>query len=210
MFTHLGYISMSSQTESEYLAKVFLILSYGAFLYRNLEFLSQQMKPSVVLLAVFNFVVILVVLTRRPAKRVGKDWFTILVTLGGTYCPIFFMGSSAVHEIILLQIIGSMGLLVSLSGLWVLRKSFGLLPADRGIVQHGIYRLIRHPLYAGYFMSISCFLVQNLTRWNIICYCLWILCEWLRLLREERLLSQNPEYVEYKRKTKWRIFPFVW
>jgi protein-S-isoprenylcysteine O-methyltransferase Ste14 len=43
----------------------------------------------------------------------------------------------------------------------VLGRSFGLLPAQRGLVVVGPYRFVRHPIYFGYLIGHIGFLLVN-------------------------------------------------
>ena len=46
------------------------------------------------------------------------------------------------------------GLLVE-DGKLSLGRSFGLMPANRGVVSTGMYRLVRHPIYLGYLVTLA-------------------------------------------------------
>ncbi len=96
---------------------------------------------------------------------------------------------------------------------------------NRGIVQYGPYRWIRHPGYVGknlfWLMTLlPAFLAVDFSNpmfpWmDHLLYCLGRLCgfaAWctiyiLRALTEERLLSQDPDYVAYCRKVRYRFIP---
>jgi protein-S-isoprenylcysteine O-methyltransferase Ste14 len=41
------------------------------------------------------------------------------------------------------------------------------MPANRGVVSSGLYRLVRHPIYMGYLITHAGFLLANPTVWNI-------------------------------------------
>ena len=49
-----------------------------------------------------------------------------------------------------------------------LGRSFGIVPANRGIVATGPYSIIRHPIYAGYLIAHVGFLVAHPTMWNVV------------------------------------------
>lgn len=102
------------------------------------------------------------------------------------------------------------GVVLQIIALSSLNLSFSVIPADRGIKSKGFYRFVRHPLYACYLVSISCYLLLNLSLFNFCIFCLWILFEVLRIFNEERLLSENPDYVEYKKAVKYRIIPGIY
>lgn len=201
---------MAQVSRREQIANITLALSYSYFFANNFAYLTVQFRVSVLILAVFHLLIIAIAILRRPPKRVSLSPFDIFITLMGTYSSTFLVGISSQEELISLQILGGVGLLISLTGVLYLRESFGLLPADRGIVREGIYRFIRHPIYAGYLISMSCFLLQNYSLWNLGCYLLFIVFETFRLLREEKLLLQNPEYLRYTKTTRWRIIPYIW
>ena len=194
----------------ERIANVFLALSYAFFFFNNFVFLSKDFRVSVFILAVFNGLLLIISLLRRKPQRVSFAPLDVIVTFVGTYSVFFLVGIADATEILFLQGLGIAGLLISLAGVFFLNESFGLLPANRGIVQNGIYRIIRHPIYAGYFVSNSCFLLQNFSSRNLILFSCFAVCETLRLLREEKLLSQQPDYAHYMQTVRWRLIPYVW
>ena len=53
---------------------------------------------------------------------------------------------------ILTALISTVGLLFVIAGKITLGRSFGIVPANRGVVA-GPYTLVRHPIYAGYLLS---------------------------------------------------------
>ena len=53
------------------------------------------------------------------------------------------------------------GLIVIIAGKMTLGRSFGLMPAHRGLVCTGIYGWVRHPIYAGYLLTHAAFLVAH-------------------------------------------------
>jgi protein-S-isoprenylcysteine O-methyltransferase Ste14 len=156
-----------------------------------------------------NLMVLTLAILRRSPHKVGTSWQDIAFTLLGTYSSVFLIGTSA-QEYAPLQLFGGIGVCFSIYGLFCLRHSFGLLPAHRGLVTHGAYNVVRHPVYAGYFISNSCFLIQNFSVWNMIFYAGFVIGEIVRMLREEKILSTDPEYSAYMQTTKYRIIPYVW
>lgn len=90
-----------------------------------------------------------------------------------------------------------------------LGRSFGLLPACRTVVETGPYRIVRHPIYLGYFVAHMGFLLNNFSWWNVKVFALLYLLQFCRIHYEEQVLSKNPQYVEYKNKVKYRFIPFV-
>ena len=91
-----------------------------------------------------------------------------------------------------------MGMVVQLHAKITLGRSFGCVPAHRGLKLSGPYRFVRHPMYAGYLLSHLAFLAMNLTPWNIAVYALCYSLQLPRLLAEERLLSRDRCYRDYR------------
>jgi protein-S-isoprenylcysteine O-methyltransferase Ste14 len=88
-----------------------------------------------------------------------------------------------------------------------LGRSFGLLPANRGIVSGGPFALMRHPIYVGWFILASGYAMAFPSWWNLM----WILVTlpfmmW-RIRLEEQLLTQDPEYRAYCRQTPYKLVP---
>ncbi|HIJ98779.1 TPA: DUF1295 domain-containing protein [archaeon] len=81
---------------------------------------------------------------------------------------------------------------------------------NRGIVSKGPYSVIRHPAY----------LSKNLIWWITIIpiaswpaifgMAIWSGIYHLRTITEERHLSRDPDYIEYKKQVKYRYIPFVY
>ena len=64
--------------------------------------------------------------------------------------------------------ISACGLIVVIGGKVSLGRSFGLMPANRGVVSTGLYRLVRHPIYMGYLITHVGFVAANPTIWNLM------------------------------------------
>jgi protein-S-isoprenylcysteine O-methyltransferase Ste14 len=92
----------------------------------------------------------------------------------------------------------------------ILGRSFGFAAAGRGILTHGPYAIVRHPLYSSYVLSGSGFLLQSVSLRNALVLTFGPLCNIGRALAEERLLMGNGEYAAYRRRLRQRMIPGVW
>jgi protein-S-isoprenylcysteine O-methyltransferase Ste14 len=101
------------------------------------------------------------------------------------------------------------GMLWQISAKVVLGRSFGLLPAARGIVTGGPYRVVRHPIYLGYLVGHLGFLLSNFSLQNVLVLGALYVAQTIRMLREEAVLGGSAEYRDYTRRVRWRIVPFV-
>ena len=90
-----------------------------------------------------------------------------------------------------------------------LGRSFGLLPANRGIIVPDAYRWLRHPIYLGYILCQGGFLLASFSWRNLAVYGTLHLLQIGRLLREEKLLPRENSYRQYRRCVPYRLVPGV-
>jgi protein-S-isoprenylcysteine O-methyltransferase Ste14 len=80
--------------------------------------------------------------------------------------------------------------------------------ADQKIIEHGVYRFIRHPIYAGDVLLIAG-LELALNSWLVLAVIPLALAVFFKAKREEeKLAGRLSEYREYQSRTK-RFLPFV-
>lgn len=101
------------------------------------------------------------------------------------------------------------GLLIVIGGKLSLGRSFGLMPANRGIVSTGLYRLVRHPIYMGYLITHVAFAAAAPSVWNIALLVTSDIALLARAVCEERTLALDPAYREYREKVHWRVCPGI-
>ena len=191
-----------------------LILS-ALWLFFALNLLPHLVKgnvgPSAYMLFVVNSVIAILFLARREEKRVTENPADRLITLA---C--IFMGFSlrpAGDASLISYGVESVLLTVSLISIFAaylsLGRSFGLIPADRGLKQGGLYGWVRHPLYGGEMLFVISFLLANFTFRNFIFTTGVFMSLHLRALAEERLLAYEPAYQAYCRKIEKRYIPYL-
>jgi protein-S-isoprenylcysteine O-methyltransferase Ste14 len=101
------------------------------------------------------------------------------------------------------------GALLQICGVISLNRSFGLVAARREIKTVGMYRFVRHPLYASYVVIFSAYLAANPSAYNALLASVTIVCLVLRAVREERLLREDAAYRAYMQRVPYRIIPLV-
>lgn len=79
------------------------------------------------------------------------------------------------------------------------------------VVDTGLYSIVRHPMYSA---TLLLFLSMPLVLGSLIAlavFCLYPVLIIFRIKGEERLLEEElVGYKEYKKKTKYRLIPFIW
>lgn len=154
-----------------------------------------------------TLIAVLFVLRNTPQalSHAPVDW---ALAIAGTFAPFVFMPSgdgllSEGRYLILL------GMLTQIAGLLSLNSSFGLVAARRGVKTGGMYRFVRHPLYASYLLGYIGYLLVNSSLYNLLVVTLAAMLLVGRMVREERFLSHDSNYVLYMRRVKYRVLPLV-
>jgi protein-S-isoprenylcysteine O-methyltransferase Ste14 len=88
-------------------------------------------------------------------------------------------------------------------------RSFGILPANRGIVSRGPFRWVRHPIYFGWLILSIGYAMSYATERNTILIAMTIPFMVWRISQEEKHLTADPEYCRYVRLVRYRLFPGV-
>lgn len=102
------------------------------------------------------------------------------------------------------------GMAIHLSAKLTLRRSFGIVPANRGLKVSGPYRLVRHPMYLGYIVVQAGLLLSGPNAQNLaIVFTAWVLFVW-RIHAEERLLAADPLYCAMMDRTRFRLIPGIY
>ena len=108
---------------------------------------------------------------------------------------------------ILSSILAGIGLSISIWAMVTMGTSFGIAPADRGLVSSGPYRFLRHPMYTGELISVFGAVLGRWTVWNVVVLILLVITLVCRIRWEERIIHG---YREYKGRVRWRMLPGAW
>lgn len=193
----------------EWFCNIALAVMYGLFAYAYIFDFINTHRLSSLLLIVFELTLVILLLIRRMPKQVSTSLYDWAIAIMGTTMVVFLRPSPEVNDHLALVALQLLGMSVSLFGLLSLNRSYGTVAANRGIQTDGLYRFVRHPVYAGYFMSLSSYALQNPTAANFIVVGAVLMFKVLRIFAEEELLSKDPDYLAFKQKTRWRIIPYV-
>ena len=79
------------------------------------------------------------------------------------------------------------------------------------VIDTGLYGVIRHPMYlATMLMFLPLPLILG-SFWGLLPFALYPAVAVIRILNEEKVLREGLEgYIEYTKKVKYRLIPFIW
>ncbi|MGH6785500.1 MAG: methyltransferase family protein, partial [Novosphingobium sp.] len=155
--------------------------------------------------------VVIFVLIRRPTQAITQrlgDW---LLAVTATAAPLLIVAAES-NSTVLVKIGVALMLLGNCFQAWaklVLRRSFGIAAANRGVKVSGPYKFVRHPMYAGYLVVHIGLLALMPAAFNVLIYGIGWWAQILRLQAEERLLGDDPAYRAYAEQVRWRLIPGV-
>lgn len=168
-------------------------------------------RATVLLLLVGEALVVVLTCLRRPASVVDRRPIVRLVTAAAMTLPLLSKPAQTaplIPEATAAMLLG-IGLMVVVGGKISLGYSFGLLPANRGVMERGLYRIVRHPIYLGYLLTHIPFLAAHPSGWNFAVLLIGDAALVVRAVYEEQTLGQDPQYVRYCQNVKWRLVPGI-
>ena len=174
------------------------------------EFLRTGHLTGLLFLASESLVVVLTVI-RRPPRLIHRSVTAAVITaISLTGSPL--LRATDVAPLLpdgVTATITALALLLVILGKLSLGRSFGIVPANRGIVARGPYNVVRHPIYLGYIVAHVAFLGAHPSPMNIAVVLVADTALVLRALIEEKVLGSDSEYQAYCRRVAWHLVPGV-
>ncbi|MBW8833139.1 MAG: isoprenylcysteine carboxylmethyltransferase family protein [Burkholderiales bacterium] len=191
--------------------RVLAVLAYCAFVAAvfNQWRLAPQRLSLIVLVAIDTFTLCLLVFAREAKFRDLSPLAATSTALATFYFVFLNLapGRQVVPELVAVAIQG-LGMTLQVWAKVTLGRSFGLLPAHRGVVTSGPYAWVRHPIYLGYLVSHIGFLLANLSVRNFLVLVGLYGLQMVRMILEERVLGRaSTEYGSYLQTVRWRFLP---
>lgn len=179
------------------------------FLQRHYNQYLSTSDPRLLLAIIATSITVVMYLTRKMPIKVSLSPFDWAVAVLGTFAPLLFIPRAYALEPTISLVLLMGGTCIQILGLLSLRRSFGIVAAVREVKTSGLYRYVRHPIYLGYLLIDTGYVLGNTTPWNLTVLGLMISATGLRIIREEQILCSDSSYKEYCTRVRWRIVPGV-
>ena len=194
----------------ELASKIVIVTLFSSMAMRLAADAARTGHVTGMLLVASEALVVALTLVRRSAGTVDRTWRARLLTMCATFGPplvrpVDVAGAPESFTVA----VTALGLMVVVVGKISLGRSFGLTPANRGVVSTGLYRFVRHPIYLGYLVTHIGFAIANPADWNLVVLAVADIALMLRAKCEERTLAADSTYRDYMQRVRWRIVPGV-
>ena len=179
--------------------------------YPELFWLAASKNLDAALLVISESLGVFLILTRCFATTISThplDWLLSLIAVSVPLLVVPAAANTFIPSPIATALMFA-GMIIQISAKTALWRSYGLIPANRGVKTGGPYRFVRHPMYAGYTLTHVGFLLGFPSLHNFLLYFTVFSIEVARLMREELILNKDPLYREYAAHVRNRLLPGV-
>ncbi len=163
------------------------------------------------LLVVGESLVVVLTIMRRRAHVVDRSAAAAILTTVSLAGPVLLRadGQTPIASDQVTAMLSAIGLVLVVFGKMTLGRSFGVVPANRGVVVRGPYAFVRHPIYTGYLITHLAFVMAHPVPWNVTIVLIGDIALIFRALMEERVLSEDAAYRTYCQRVGWHLVPGV-
>ena len=190
-------------------AKIFVVALFTMMAVNLGVDFAQTGRPTGLLLLASEALVVVLTMCRRAPLAVDRGVRARVLTTMSLVGPPLVQPATIVPlaSEMFTAVVAAIGLLIVIGGKMSLGRSFGLMPANRGIVSTGLYSVVRHPIYLGYLITHVGFVLAHPTLWNLGVLATSDLALLTRAVCEERTLEHAAEYRAYQQRVRWRVVP---
>lgn len=188
-------------------ANIAVVLAFGLLAAACYSRFSQTGSMNALGLVVVNALFVCMYVARRDAKAIATAPGPWLLAFAGTTLPLLLRPAESPVLAGLGTGVQLVGLVLIVAAILSLRRSFGIVPANRGIRDGGLYRFVRHPLYAAELLFLAGFVLANPSPRNLALWALECALQLLRAQAEESFLSADRAYRAYLERVRYRLIP---
>jgi protein-S-isoprenylcysteine O-methyltransferase Ste14 len=202
-------IAPAADLVREFVARAF-VAGLFAMMSVNLfgDFMRTGHVTGLLLVASESLVVVLTIVRRRAYLTDRSIAATVATTLSLAGPPLVRSAEGyALAPDMVTALVSVLGLVVVIAGKVALGRSFGIAPANRGVVARGPYAFVRHPIYSGYIVTHIAFAIAHPSPWNLTILAIADSALVVRALIEERLLRTDVQYESYCGRVGWHLVP---
>jgi protein-S-isoprenylcysteine O-methyltransferase Ste14 len=153
-----------------------------------------------------------IILIRKPHQAFHTNVLHQAIAIIAFCSGAAFIGQPATGNLLanhISQVVIFFGNVLGVATVINLGRSFGILIAFRELKSHGLYGLVRHPMYGTDILLRIGFLISHTNLFTVAVFIASTGCYVYRAILEERFLIRTPGYREYMQRVKYRFIPFV-
>lgn len=188
--------------------RIFIVLLGTPFILAFVR--ASQVHPTFILVLLSETLAIVLILTRKRGEIAMRP-LAVLAAFAGTALPLMVRpGGATIAPSIVSSVLMIGGLSISILSKLYLNRSFGMIAANRGIKIGGPYRIVRHPMYLGYFINQLGFLLAGFSLANLLIYLAAWTFQLVRVHEEENVLCEDLSYRQFAKQVTARLVPGIY
>src|SRR5262249_30202949 len=136
----------------DFVERMALTALTGSMAWRVLAAIESGAAPLVsALVLVGELLLLFFVVFARPASDGSTSTREWAIAFAGTAAPLLATpGGTPLLPVNAIAVLFLVGIVLQVTAKLNLNRSFGIVPANRGVVTGGFYAIVRHPVYASY------------------------------------------------------------
>jgi len=193
----------------DFIERTAILILYAFFLSRMLAAFLSTWNPGNLLMLITESMLVGFILCRKSANSLSLRWSDWILAFGATSLPLLAKPLVSAPHVWndLAVVLMFLGLFVQVVAKFALGRRFGVVAANRGLCLYGPYRLVRHPIYMGYLLTHIGLCLLSPSMWNLVLFACVYALQIPRILAEERMLSEDQDYQQYKQIVRFRLVP---
>lgn len=171
------------------------MLFIAFFIYSGWQFISFDFQIIFIFRALKSLCIAILFLIRKP-PIILDSLIARIMSYISIFTPFIYQNDPEFGLWINLPVALVIGIFIageclSIIGIVTLGTSFGISPAKRTLVDYGLYRFIKHPIYSGYAITELAILAAYPSKFNLGCFIVSMSLYVLRAWREEAILQRQ-------------------